>query len=182
MGLSRILTPMRLDSATLLELRDQLRLQGRPSLPGGPPRKVGEPLSADASAVVQRVAPMCEVLYLLLLADEQRDAREDEVLRGAVRALTEGSLRSVDIDGMLLRFEAALAHQSRDHRLELVTAQLAADRSDAEATLTLAAVMVIADEAPDQRERAMLDDLRQLLGISASRAQVLLGEVGFGAE
>jgi len=171
---------MRLDSATLLELRDQLRQRGeRLSLPSEPPRKAGEPLSADASAVVQRVAPMCEVLYLLLLADEQRDVREDEVLRGAVRALTEGMLRTADIDGMLARFDAGLAHQSREHRLELVTAQLSSDRSDAEATLTLAAVMVIADETPDRREQAMLEDLRQLLGIPTPRAKLLLGEVGF---
>jgi tellurite resistance protein len=172
---------MRLDSASLLELRDQLRLRGeRPSLiPSGPARGPDEPLSPDASAVVQRVAPMCEVLYLLLLADEQHDAREHGVLRGAIRALTEGALRTQDIEGMLSRFDRGLAHQSREDRLAQVTAQLAADRSDAEASFTLAAVMAIADDLPDQREQQMLEELREQLGISKKRAQILLGEAGY---
>jgi len=171
---------MRLDSATLLELRDQLRLRGeRPSLPSGPPRPADEPLSSDASAVVQRVAPMCEVLYLLLLADGQHDAREHGVLRGAIRELTDGALRTQDIEGMLARFDTVLARQSREERLAQVTAQLSADRSDAEASFTLAAVMVIADDRPDEREQQLLEELREQLGISPKRARTLLGEVGF---
>lgn len=172
---------MRLDSASLLELRDQLRLRGeRPSLPPStPPAGTDRPLSAESSAVVQRVAPMCEVLYLLLVADERHDPREHEVLRGAIRALTDGALRTQDIEGMLSRFDDRLHHQTREQRLEQVTAQLSSDRSDAEAAFTLAAAMVIADESPDQREKAMLQELRELLGISGKRAQTLLGEVGF---
>jgi tellurite resistance protein len=172
---------MRLDSASLLELRDQLRLRGErlSAPPSVRPSPAETPLSAEASAVVQRVAPMCEVLYLLLVADERHDPREHEVLRGAIRALTDNALRTQDIEGMLSRFDARLHHQTREQRLEQVTAQLSADRSDAEAAFTLAAAMVIADEAPDQREKAMLEDLRELLGISGKRAHTLLGEVGF---
>jgi tellurite resistance protein len=171
---------MRLDSASLLELRDQLRLRGkRLSLPpSAPPRGPDEPLSDEASAVVQRVAPMCEVLYLLLVADERHDPREYEVLLGAIRALTDGALRKQDIEGMLARFDDRLKHHTREQRLEQVTAHLASDRSDAEAAFTLAAAMVIADETPDQREKAMLQELREQLGISGKRARALLGEVG----
>jgi tellurite resistance protein len=143
----------------------------------GPSSSAPAPLSADVLAVVQRVSPMCEVLYLLLVADEHHDPREDEVLRGAVRALTDGALRSRDIDDMITFYAARLEGQSRQERLEQVTAQLALDRSDAEAAFTLAAAMVIADERPDQREKAMLEELRDLLAISLKRAQTLLGEV-----
>ena len=183
---------MRLDSRSLAELRDQLRLRGsRASLvppdphsstapapahaPEGAPRPA---LTPDALAVVQRVSPMCEVLYLLLLADGRSDARELQLLRGAVRALTDGALRSAEIDDMLALYAAMLERQSRQQRLEQITAQLSLDRSDAEATFMLAAAMVIADEAPDERERSMLTELRELLGIPRARAQVLLDEVG----
>ena len=135
-------------------------------------------MSADVLAVVQRVSPICEVLYLLLLADDAEDARELEVLRGAVRALTDGALRTAEIENMLALYATMLERHSRQERLERVTAQLALDRSDAEAAFTLAAAMVIADETPDERERAVLKELRELLGIPHARAQVLLGEVG----
>jgi tellurite resistance protein len=183
---------MRLDSESLAELRDQLRLKGsRASLvpPGHsssvppPPARASEaphrpPLTPDALAVVQRVSPMCEVLYLLLMADGHSDARELELLRGAVRALTDGALRSGEIDDMLALYAAMLERQSRQDRLEQITAQLSLDRSDAEATFMLAAAMVIADETPDEREKSMLRELCELLGIARARAQILLDEVG----
>ncbi|MDB4976972.1 MAG: hypothetical protein JWN48_5313 [Myxococcaceae bacterium] len=187
-----LMDSMRLDSESLVELRDQLRLRGRrtslvpalesgagpgDSAPGAPPACAAGPLSPDVLAVVQRVSPMCEVLYLLLIADGQQDPRELEVLRGAVRALTDGELRSAEIDNMLALYAARLEAQSREDRLEQVTAQLAFDRSDAEATFTLAAVMVIADEQPSEHERAQLAELRELLGIPTARAAMLLGEV-----
>jgi tellurite resistance protein len=166
---------VRLDSETLLRLRDELRKSGaRRSIP--PPAPSEPP--PDVLAIVQRVAPMCEVLYLLMVADEHSDERELEVLRGAIRALTEGALRSSVIDAMMARFEAAAREFGRDTRLAQIAALLAADREDAEAAFTLAAVMAIADETPDDRERALLEELRQLLGIKAERAHALLGELG----
>ncbi|HEX5659041.1 MAG TPA: hypothetical protein VFX59_17725 [Polyangiales bacterium] len=168
---------MRLDSESLLRLRDQLRRSGeRRSIAPPPPGKSDPP--SDVLAIVQRVAPMCEVLYLLMVADEHSDERELEVLRGAIRALTEDTLRTPIIDGMLERFEANANQYGREARLAQVAALLSADRQDAEAAFTLAAVMAIADESPDDQERAWLEDLRQMLGIKPARASELLGELG----
>ncbi|HEY6881650.1 MAG TPA: TerB family tellurite resistance protein [Polyangiales bacterium] len=170
---------MRLDSETLLRLRDELRRTGeRRSLPPSAPPSAAEDVSQDVLAVVQRVAPMCEVLYLLMVADEHSDQREVEVLRGAIRTLTQGALRTGVIDGMLHKFEAAARTFGRDGRLAQVTSLIAADRQDAEAAYTLAAVMAIADETSDERERAWLEELRELLGINAKRASTLRGELG----
>jgi hypothetical protein len=171
---------MRLDSETLARLRDELQKRGArasiPPAPGAsPPPHESSP---EVRALVQRLAPVCEVLYLLMLADHARDAREHEVLRGAVRALTDGVIRSATVDAMLARFDAAEKAQGRAARLAQVTAQLAADREDAEAAFVLAAVMAIADEAPDDAERRLLDELREQLGISRRRAWELLGEAG----
>ena len=165
---------MRLDSALLSRIRDELRHRGeRRSTP--PPSAASAP-TPEENAIAQRVMPFCEVLYLLMVADEQPDARELDVLRGAVRALTNGRLGSPAIDRQLARFQSALAMQGREQRLTELTGQLAADRQDAEAAYMLAAVMAIADETPDDREQAMLEELRELLGISARRAHTLLGE------
>lgn len=171
---------MQLDSETLARLRDELLQRGgRASLPPPPPlgptsgRVVFPP---DVAAVMQRVAPMCELLYLLMVADQESNAREDDVLRGAIRALTDGALRTSAIDALLTRFQAGLEVQGRDARLAQVTGQLAADREDAEAAFTLAAVMVIADDQRNEIEDSLLAETRELLGISAKRADVLLGE------
>jgi DnaJ-domain-containing protein 1 len=167
---------MRLDSATLARMRDELRSRGaRVSLP--PPRGApASPASVDVLAIMERVAPICEVLYLLMVADDDFDAREQEVLRGTVRALTDGMLKTTVIEAMLARFEAALEAHGKENRLAQVTAQLSADRQDAEAAFVLASVMAIADESPNERERAMLEELREQLGISSARARALIGE------
>jgi tellurite resistance protein len=166
---------VRLDSETLLRLRDELRRSGeRRSIPPPAPRD----LPPDVLAIVQRVAPMCELLYLVMVADDHSDQRELEVLRGAIHVLTEDALRTPVIDGMLERFEAAANQFGREGRLAQVSALLSADRQDAEAAFTLAAVMAIADESPDDQERAWLEELRQLLGIKLARATELLGELG----
>ncbi|MET0285645.1 MAG: TerB family tellurite resistance protein [Polyangiales bacterium] len=170
---------MRLDSETLLRLRDQLRRTGeRRTLP--PPTAVASDVPADVLAIVQRVAPICEVLYLVMVADERSDEREVEVLRGAIRTLTEDALRGPVVDGMLERFEAAARQFGREARLAQVAAQLSADRPDAEAAFTLAAVMAIADDDPDEQERVWIEELRQMLGVRPARAAELLGELGLG--
>jgi uncharacterized tellurite resistance protein B-like protein len=110
-------------------------------------------------------------------ADHESNAPERDLLRGAIRALTDGALRSRALDALLARFQAGLEVQGRDARLAQVTGQLAADREDAEAAFTLAAVMVIADDARNEAEDALLTETRDLLGISAKRAATLLGEV-----
>jgi tellurite resistance protein len=175
----RMLPAMRLDSASLARLRDELQRRGAlpslPPLPGLLPVPIPE---LDVLATVERIAPICEALYLLMMADQVSDAREQQLRRGAVRALTGGSLRSAVINDMLARFAAAQRTHGRDQRLAQVTAQLAADRQDAEAAFTLASVMAIADETPEPREEALLEELREQLGISGARARTLLGEAG----
>lgn len=170
---------MLLDSETLARLREDLLRRGeRMSVPPTTPTDAAAParLAPDVVAVMQRVAPLCEVLYLLMVADEDSNVRERDVLRGAIRALTDGALRTGAIDVMLARFHAQLKAHGRDGRLSQVTAQLAADREDAEAAFMLAAVMVIADGSHAAEEKALLSEIRELLGIPRGRADSLLGE------
>jgi len=167
---------MRLDSDLLARLRDELVHAGRLSTIPPPERAAVRQSDADRTALAERVSPLCEVLYLLMVADAEQHLDERSLLRGAVRALTDGALPDASIAAMVARFEATLARHGRDERLVQVTGQLAADRQDAEAAFTLAAVMAIADARTEAQEEALLAELRELLGISAVRARTLLGE------
>ena len=176
---SRVATLARveLDPYALLRLRRALRERGRPSLapPGPAPAPVVlEDTSADTRAAVERVAPVCELLHLMMSADGCASSAEREVLRGSVRALTDGQLTSAVIDAMLARFEQALAREGQAARLAHVAAQLAADRADAETAFSLAAALTLADARVNPRELALLEELGEQLGLSRERRQALI--------
>src|SRR5689334_24865156 len=128
-----MLPGMQLDPDALSRLRHALRERGQPSLVPPPPAASPGPdtASPEALAAEARVAPICELLSLMMTADGSATGPEREVLRGAVRALTDGALRSADIERMLAGFDERRAREGRAARLEHVAAQLAADRSDA---------------------------------------------------
>ena len=109
--------------------------------------------SPEVQALLARIAPICEVLYLTMVADDDAEAEELESIRGAIVTLTAGALSADTIDAMLRRYASAAAEQGRDERLAQVAAQLSADREDAEATLVLAAAVAVSDglvEGPEE--------------------------------
>jgi len=168
-----------LDPATLAQLRHALRERGQPSLPPPPPEPGSAPPAPasadDVHAAAARVAPICELLFLMMSADGHCDDTERELLRGAMRALTDGQLRSAVIEAMLAEFERALVEQGRAARVMHVTAQLSGDRADAEAAFALAAAIALADDVADPREVALLNEVGELLGLSEARQQELIG-------
>lgn len=165
----------KLEAKALSELRSLLMERGRPSLMPTPPTgaepakpKVVVP-SADQQAHVARVAPICELLYLMMSADGECGANEREMLRGAVRVLTAGSLRSAQIDAMLVDFEAQREAQGAEQRLHAVAAHLQVDRAEAEAAYSLAAAMALANHEVHAHESELLAELGDLIGISLKR-------------
>lgn len=173
-----MLARMELDPDALQRLRRALLERGRPSLmppPGSKPTSDAPLLLSDeAQAAVERVAPICELMYLMMSADGRGSRVEREVLRGAVRALTDGQLRSATIDAMLARFDEALAREGQQERLNHVANRLAADRADAETAYSLAAALALADGGANARELALLDELGELLGLSRERRAELV--------
>jgi uncharacterized tellurite resistance protein B-like protein len=163
-----------LDTAFLRRLRDQLLERGRPSLVPTP-RVPIEDLPSLPAASLGRVAPHAELLFLMLSADGDADAREITTIRGAVRTLTDGLLRGGTADDLVDRFRAQLDAQGLERRLSAVTAKLAADREDAELAALLAAAVALADEQVDARERALFDEIIAALGIGKRRLDELLG-------
>lgn len=130
--------------------------------------------SPEVRALMDRVAPICEALYLVMVADGESDAGEIKSIRGALVTLTAGGLSSRAVDSMLGGFEAAVAEQGWQERLMQVAGKLSADREDAEATLALAAAVAMADGSVASAEETLLVELSEWLGISRKRAAVIL--------
>lgn len=129
--------------------------------------------SASESALLARVLPYLELLYLVMRADGQCGENERALLWGAARLLGGDRLSRHAFDAALAGFDAR-APSDVEGRLDEVAAWLANDRPGAEAAFALAAAMAVVDHEVDPRERALLDALADRLGISAERAKALL--------
>jgi tellurite resistance protein len=165
---------MQVDSPTVRKLRDMLLARaGVQSQPVDGAMQLDE-TSPEVQALVDRVSAICEVLYLVMVADGDSDAFEIRTIRGAIVALTAGGLSDATVDSMLQRYEASVAQRGQQERLDHVAAQLSADREDAEAAVALAAAVAMADDSIAHAEESVLMELCDSLGISSQRAAVIL--------
>jgi hypothetical protein len=156
-------------------LRDKLLERGMASQrppPMNPP--TNEEPKPEAVAMTQRVRPFAEAMYLVLAADGDMGDRERDVLRGALRSLTDGMLSSQAMETMLCEFERARALQGVDSRLDTVAAALYEDPSDAELALGLMAAAGEADGRMDAAEQAIIMALGERLGVSKPHLQELV--------
>ncbi len=163
-----------LSNSTVARLRDKLRLRGqRQSIAA-----VGGDLEAlEAAAVSSQYGPICEAMYLMMSADGTVSPEEREVLRGALRNLSEDSIRTGQIDAMLDAAAKGVAEQGRDARLQEVIDQLEGDPARAEVAFVLAAAIAFADSAIADEENETLDRFAEGLGIDEARANQLLDSV-----
>jgi tellurite resistance protein len=166
-GTLRLVTSKRIE-----RLRDKLLERGQPTL--HPPAPRSSKASPELSAMAERVRPFAEIMYLVLSADTSITERECDVLRGALRSLTEGALSSTAMNGMLREFEHNLAREGLDLRLDYLASVMYADRSDARLALGLATAAAEADRGLGPEERAVIEGLGERLGVSAMEMQELL--------
>ena len=162
-----------MSSSRFERLRDRLlaRSAGQtvPPLPHG----AG---SAELSVLVQRVRPFAEAMYLVISADAAISARERDVLRGALRTLTEDRLGSEVQEAMLTEFEQLHARDGVELRLDAIASEIYADRRDAELALVLAIIAADVDGRLEKREREVVAALAQRLGVKPSELDTLLLE------
>jgi hypothetical protein len=156
-------------------LRDKLLERGTASQRPPPLAAKAEP-KPEALAMTQRVRPFAEAMYLVLAADGAIGERERDVLRGAVRSLTDGMLSSASMEAMLAEFERGRALQGVESRLDTVAAALYDDRSDAELALGLMAAAGKADGRMAAAEQAIIVALGERLGIAEPHLRELLCE------
>ncbi|MCU0691436.1 MAG: hypothetical protein MUF54_08545 [Polyangiaceae bacterium] len=163
-----------LSKATLARLRDQLRERGRrPSM-----------VMLDASAMtpeaiqlvrfVSDFGPLCEAMYLMMSADGLVGNDEREVLKGALRNLTYGEIRSHHIEAMLDLAAKVMGEFGREARIEAVVEELRADPARAEVAFVLAAAVAFTDDRIADAENELLNRFAEGLGIDVDRANELL--------
>ncbi|HEX4352147.1 MAG TPA: TerB family tellurite resistance protein [Polyangiales bacterium] len=155
------------------KLRDKLLERGMASY-RPPPMNAGTDPNPEALAMTQRVRPFAEAMYLVLAADGDVGERERDVLRGALRSLTDGKLSSASMESLLCEFERARALQGVDLRLDSLAAAFYGDRSDAELALGLMAAAGETDGTMDASEQAIIFALGERLGVAKSELQELL--------
>jgi hypothetical protein len=169
---------VKIDTEPTRRLRDALLevgLAGEAATPEG----VGspDPLTVAQQATLERVLPMIETLYLMMVADRETSQEESATLRGAVATLTGERLNDKVLAWMLGTFEKRLSEQGREARLDQIGAQLSADPADAEMAFSLAAAVALADGRVDSEEGRLVDELAKFFGISSQRSASLLGDV-----
>jgi len=131
----------------------------------------------EQKAVIERILPMVEAMYLMMMADEDASLIEREALLGAMTTLTDGAIGRRVLGWLLDRFEADLEGHGRHVRLHKIGSLLSGDREDAEAAFSLAAAIALADGRIDPAEREMVEDMASWFGLSLDRAQELLGDL-----
>jgi tellurite resistance protein len=135
------------------------------------------PEELERAVSIAEYGPLCEAMYLMMSADQSISLEERNVLRGALRELSDGSVRSNHIDAMLEQAEKDVAREGRARRLEAVATSLRDDACRAEVALVLAAAMAFADGAVADEENEMLSDLAERMGIDEVKASSLLDDV-----
>ena len=168
---------LKLENTTIARLRDRLKERGeRPSL-------FATDLSAVSSGgdvpadVLLRFDALCEAMYLMAAADGRMTEDEEDTLRGAIRELSEGGVRTVHIRSMIEGAQTRLLKDGLDARIAAVAGQLQSDEASADAAFVLAAAVAFADEKIADEENEVLNKLAEGLGMDAARADRLLDEL-----
>jgi len=164
---------MQIDSATVRQLRDLLLARAGLAQHRDAVREL-DPTSPEVRALIQRVGSICEVLYLVMIADGESAPDELNSIRGAIEMLTAGALSDAAVDSMLSDYAEAVAQGGPQESLMRAAARVSADREDAEAALALAAAVAMADDSIARTEESVLIELSESLGISRQRAAVIL--------
>ncbi len=131
----------------------------------------------DIAMLEGEYGPLCEAMYLMMSADGEIDPEEREVLGGAMRNLSGGSLDGDAIEQLLERAKTNAESHGRDSRLRQVVDVLAKDKARAEVAFVLAAAIAFADDTIADEENETLDALAEGLGIDETRADELLDAV-----
>lgn len=165
----------RLRKTTLIRLRDKLSDRGR--------RQTMAPVGALPAAALELLqvsteyGPLCEAMYLIMASDGRVSSVEREVLKGAMRTLTDDSVSGTHIEALLDGATKKIAADGFDARLGKVIDTLKDDPVKSEVAYLLAASVAYADEDLDIRESKTLDRLAEGLGIDEEHANALMEEL-----
>src|ERR1700733_31387 len=162
-----------LSNSTLQRLRDQLKKRGqRPSVVL--PAESLPPGAPEALLAAAEYGPLCEAMYLMMSADGRVTSDEHQVLKGALRNLSDDQLQGAQIEALVDSGAKNIAEHGRESRMREVILALHEDRARAEVTFVLAAAIAFADNAIADQENDTLNNLAEGLGIDEATAEELL--------
>lgn len=166
----------RLNEETLARLRDKLQERGqRPSLN---PSDANLPKTAlELLNVSREYGPLCEAMYLMMAVDGKVLNVERDVLKGAMRTLTDDTVRGVHIEAMLDTAAKKLGLEGIEKRLDVVVRSLREDPIKAEVAFVVASAIALADNKLDERERDLLDRMAEGFGFEEARASKIMSDV-----
>jgi hypothetical protein len=162
---------MDIDTAAIRRLRDALLSN---STAGA--SNTGAP-SATGDAVLRRVEPFAETMFIVMVADDHAATSEQQALGAAVGILTDGLVGPDGVREMIDRFRDNLSTFGAESRLARIGASFGADRDDREIAFTLAAAMALADDEVAIGENRTLAWVREYFGISDQRALALIESI-----
>ncbi len=172
---------MKIEPTTLQRLRDDLLQSGRrPSmvLPAIYEVLTREgKLSPEETMSIARVEPLAETMFLMMAADGVIAEEERDVVRGAIRGLSNEQIRSGTINVMLEGFQARLEAEGRDARLKEIAEALSEDVKEAETAFTLAAAVAFADDDITDEENELINQVASWFGLSEERAEQVLDQL-----
>lgn len=172
---------MKLETATIMRLRDALLQSGRrPSMVASSAYETLTReglLTPEEVAAISRVEPLAETMFLMMAADGKVAEPERDAVRGAIRGLTDDVLRSGTINVLLETYQQRLAESGCDARLQEIADELAQDPTEAEGAFALAAAVALADDEVSDDENAFINRLAEWFGISGTRAAEILDQL-----
>ncbi|RLB56577.1 MAG: hypothetical protein DRI90_18590 [Deltaproteobacteria bacterium] len=171
---------IKINTDAIAALRERmLEKGGAPSIIlSGPAaaKQQGHPLAGDPEAMALFDATF-EGMFLMLASDGAVNKEELEVLRGAVRELTAGVMRTAQIQELAAGCAARLDKDGEKVCLERIAGVLKKDETATEAAFVLAAVVAFADEEVTDEEDETLNLFADVLELSGDRANELLDEL-----
>lgn len=165
---------IKLQPKTLERIRDHFRDVGQPASVAftRPLADVDDPFASDPDAK-RRFEALFEAMFMMVAADGKIEASEREVLRGAVRGLTDGAVRTAHIDKLIGQCQER-AGQSTEDRLKALAPILQEDPALVEAAFSLSAALAFADSDIGDEENQLINDMAEAFGIEGDRAEELL--------
>lgn len=169
---------MKIETSTIKRLRDALLEQGRRTTlvlsPAYEDLARQGLLSGSEATAVSEVDPIAETMFLMMAADGVITSEEVDLIWGAIRVLTNNTLRSGTIKVMLELYGEQLKQQGWKARLEAVSGLLSERPQDAEVAFAMAAAVALADDEISIEENELVDQLVGKFKISDERCLEIL--------
>jgi tellurite resistance protein len=170
--------PIQIETPAIRSLRDRLlETGGAPSIMATSPDANAEQVLGGDREAAELLEATIEAMVVMLASDGQTTNEERDLLRGAVRELTAGGVRSAEIDRIFDRSIGRIKESGATARLTAIAEVLKREKIAAEAAFVLAAAMAFADQEIADAENETLNEFADLLGLEEGRANELLDEL-----